>query len=199
MTSQRPLLVGVTGGIGSGKTSVCKIFESIGVPVYYADDRAKYLVQHHPHLKAHIIKAFGEQSYVNNEYNRVYMAQQVFQNAEKLAELEALIHPVVYEDFDQWVEAHSDAAYLVKEAAIMIGHEKARALNYIIAVIAPDELRIQRVLARDKHRTKQDVVKIMEHQVSQLALKKKADFVLENDNCSIILKKVLELHTFFTK
>jgi dephospho-CoA kinase len=124
---KRPLVVGITGGIGSGKSTVCKIFQSLRVPVTDADSRARFLMNHDDLVKTQIISAFGNDSYKEGLLNRNYIAQIVFNQPEKLALLNSITHPAVARDFEKWLRTHLDAPYVVKEAALLIeaGAQKA--------------------------------------------------------------------------
>ncbi len=143
--------IGITGGIGSGKTTVCKIFETLGIPVYYADDRAKELMVTNPDLVAGIKKLFGEEAYHSDgSLNRAHIAALAFGDAAMLAQLNALVHPAVHQDGYEWAESQTDAPYTLREAALVFesgGHKK---LDKVITVFAPKEMRIERVMARDK-------------------------------------------------
>ena len=194
MKSKGPLLIGITGGIGSGKSTVCQIFEILGVPVYYADDRAKLLTTTDKVLRESITAAFGEESYLNGSLNRAYLAKQVFSNKEKLAQLNGLIHPRVAADFRQWVESNSDQPYLLKEAALVFetgGHQK---LDKVITVTAPEEVRIARVLKRDPHRTEADIQKIIANQLPEADKVKLSDYIIENHSGYMIIPQTLTVH-----
>ncbi|MEL6561444.1 MAG: dephospho-CoA kinase, partial [Bacteroidota bacterium] len=134
MEENKPLLVGITGGIGSGKSTVCKVFELLGIPVYYADDRAKQITSIDPELKDQICQRFGEDSYIGNDLNRTYLAQKVFADKAALNALNALIHPRVALDFDKWVSANKHHPYLLKEAALIFETKGNLKLDKVITV-----------------------------------------------------------------
>ena len=146
--------IGITGGIGSGKTTVCKIFESLGIPVYYADDRAKVLMTENKKLVDEIKKLIGDKSYFEDgSLNRQYIASVVFKNKNKLEQLNSLVHPAVAKDGILWQQSQSVVPYTLKEAALLIESGSFQALDYLITVWAPKETRIQRVIKRDNINT----------------------------------------------
>lgn len=191
-------VVGITGGIGSGKTTVCQIFESLGVPVYYADSRAKQLMAHNTALKAKIVQAFGEKAYSNGELNRAYLAKEVFGSKEKLSVLNGLVHPAVADDFDEWLEENKQADYVLKEAAILFESGAYHNVDVTVLVIAPTDLRIERVVARDGT-TREDVLQRMNNQWTQERKAKLADHIINNDGSQLIIPQVLELHKRFSR
>jgi dephospho-CoA kinase len=162
--SAKKHIVGLTGGIGSGKTTVAKIFEQYQIPVFYADNAAKYLMQHQPELKQQITALFGQQAYTNNQLNRKFIAAQVFDNKEKLASLNALVHPAVAHYFTQWVNAQ-ESKVVLKEAAILIESGSYKDCDEIIVVTAPEPLRLQRIAKRD-HISQNEIKQRMQHQLS---------------------------------
>ena len=192
-----PTQIGVTGGIGSGKSVVCKIFQALGVPVYDSDSRAKILMTTDGILIDQIKKEFGTLSFhPDGTLNRTFLSEQVFQDDEKRSVLDRLVHPRVAADYSNWVNIQS-FAYVVKEAALLIETGSYKALNATIVVTAPDELRISRVLQRDPHRTEQMVRDIINSQMPQDEKAMKADFVIVNDGQTAILPQVISLHEQF--
>jgi len=191
-------VVGITGGIGSGKTTVCQIFESLGVPVYYADPRAKVLMAHDASLKAKIVQAFGEKAYSNGELNRAYLAKEVFGSKEKLSVLNGLVHPAVADDLDEWLEDNKQANYVLKEAAILFESGAYHNVDVAVLVIAPTDLRIERVAARDGS-TREEILQRMNNQWTQERKAKLADHIINNDGAQLIIPQVLELHKRFSK
>lgn len=190
----KPLLVGLTGGIGSGKTVVSKIFLTLSIPVYYADDRAKWLMVNDHDLVSQVKEAFGEQSYhQEGQLNRGYLADRVFKNEQELSRLNGLVHPAVGRDFEYWVAKHSSAPYVLKEAALIYESGSYKRLDKVIAVAASREERIKRVLLRDLQRDRQQVLDIMEKQLSENERKKRADFVIENDGRKLVIPQVLAI------
>lgn len=194
----RPLLIGVTGGIGSGKSLVTKIFSSLKVPVYDADSRARILMNSDPFLKEQIKKEFGEKAYQENgSINRDHLAATVFNNPEKLKKLNQLVHPRVQLDTEEWAKKNSDQKYLIKEAALLFESGSNKSLDKIIVVSASEEIRIQRVLVRDPKRTKEELTKIISNQMSEEKKIKLADFVIKNDDSELVIPQVLKLHERF--
>jgi dephospho-CoA kinase len=187
------LRLGVTGGIGSGKSTVCQIFESLGVPVYYADARAKFLVGNDKVLQAELSSAFGEQTFINGEYNRTYIAGIVFADKFQLEKLNAIIHPHVLADWDDFCSQHTHLPYVVKEAAIMLETDSKNSIDKVALVYAPQNLRIERVMARDGvDRTVVEARIAM--QMPEEEKLKLADFIIYNDADHSLIEQVLQLH-----
>lgn len=194
-----PLLIGVTGGIGSGKSMVCRLFECLDIPIYYADGRAKWLTNNDPEIREKVIALLGAGAYDREgRYDTRFVASRVFNNEPLLKELNAIIHPVVLRDTKDWVARHGGSPYVVKEAAIMAKAGQANAVDYVVVVEAPVALRIQRILERDK-RTEQEIRAIIERQVSDESRREIADFIVHNDDASELIPQVLHLHETFLK
>lgn len=194
----RPLQIGITGGIGAGKSLVCRIFRTLGVPVYDADSRAKSVMTTDGILMNQIQKEFGVLSYHSDgSVDREYLSKVVFSDEEKLKKLNALIHPRVALDYKQWVEEQK-SRYVLKEAALLFEAQSNRVLDKIIVVSAPEELRIKRVLHRDAHRSEQQIKDIIRNQLSEEEKLKRADFVILNDEKKLVIPQVLELHSVLT-
>jgi dephospho-CoA kinase len=195
----KPLQVGITGGIGSGKSLVSKIFFHLGIPVYDADSHAKKLMTTDGILVSQIKKEFGDLSYQpDGALNRVYLADHVFNSEEKLALLNSLVHPRVGVDYASWVEGHADRyPYVMKEAALLFEAGSNKALDRIIVVSAPEELRIKRVLHRDAHRTVEQIKAIVEKQMPESEKLKRADHIVVNDETRLVIPQVLALHRNF--
>ena len=192
-----PLQVGITGGIGSGKSLVSHIFKLLGVPIYDADSRAKSIMTTDGILVSQIKKEFGVLSYHSDgSVNREYLAQHVFSDPKKLKRLNELVHPRVGEDFKRWVEEQR-TPYVLKEAALLFEAGSDKALDTILVVSAPEELRINRVLQRDKHRTAQQVMDIIRNQLKEEEKLKLSDYIIVNDGNSPVIPRVLELHKQF--
>jgi dephospho-CoA kinase len=193
-----PLQIGITGGIGSGKSLVCRIFQVLGVPVYDADSRAKSVMTTDGILITQIKKEFGVLSYhENGAVNREYLAKEVFSNPEKLKILNQLVHPRVNVDYARWLTEQQGRPYVLKEAALLYESESYQQLSKIIVVYAPEELRIKRVLDRDKHRTAEQVKAIIHNQLKDEEKKERADFVIVNNETTLVIPRVLELHEQF--
>lgn len=194
------LKIGVTGGIGAGKSVVCRLFGLLHVPVYDADVRAKWLMAHHLGLRNDLIAAYGLESYTRTgELNREYLAKLVFQNQERLAQLNGLVHPRVRDDFASWAEANATAPYVVKEAALMYESEAHRQMDRIVTVFAPLETRIKRTLQRDPYRSLADVQAIISKQLNEEEKLLRADHILYNDDQQLVIPQVLALHTMFSQ
>jgi dephospho-CoA kinase len=195
----KSLRIGITGGIGSGKSLVCRIFHCLSVPVYDADSRAKYLMTTNKILIEEIQKEFGKLSYNSDGVlDRTYLAQKVFNNPVELKKLNQLVHPRVADDYIQWADSHSDVAYTIKEAALLFESGSAANLNKTITVYAPAALRIQRVLKRDAHRTEQNIKDVIQSQMEEEEKRKRADFVILNDESVLLIPQVLHLHKEFS-
>ena len=143
-----PKIIGLTGGIGSGKSKVALRFLALGIPCYIADDRAKDLMNISAHLKEAVCKVFGSESYLDGVLNRPYIANVVFKDANALAQLNTLVHPIVAQDFIEWV-AKQKAPYVIKEAAILFENGGSKLCDSVILITAPEAVRLKRVLARD--------------------------------------------------
>jgi dephospho-CoA kinase len=194
----RPLQIGITGGIGSGKSMVCKIFGCLGIPVYDADSRAKSIMTTDGILVEQIKKEFGSLSYdADGGLNRSFLSSAVFGNAEKLKKLNELVHPRVALDGDQWTAEQIGKKYVVREAALLFESGSYKKMDKIIVVTAPEPLRVKRVLVRDKQRTEEEVLKIIRNQMKEEEKVKKADFVLRNDETELLVPQVINLHQKF--
>ncbi len=187
----RPISVGITGGIGSGKTLISRLFSLINIPVYNADNRAKELMNTtliHP-----ITNAFGSDSYVDGILNRDYIAQQVFNNKEKLQVLNAIVHPAVAIDFETWIEQQSNVQYVLKEAALLIESGSYKQLDKLIVITSPYDLRVERIKKRDAFRSVNEIEKIISNQTSDSEKEKLADFIIRNDEQSMLIPQMLEI------
>ena len=141
-------IIGLTGGIGSGKSTIAKEFAARGIPVYNSDDEAKKLIATNAQLRQRITETFGENAYVNGQYNKAYIAQIVFNDANQLTKLNAIVHPALAVHFREWVQ-QQNTLYVIKEAAILFESGSYKDCDFIISVVAPEDLRIARVIARD--------------------------------------------------
>jgi len=188
-----PKLIGVTGGIGSGKSTVCKIFETLGHPIYYADDRAKWLMSHDDQLIRQIKELFGDDAYQNGVPNRKLIAEKAFKTPSLLEKLNSLVHPSVGKDLKEWVSS-TQGKLLFYEAALVFETGSNKKMDAVILVTAPEALRIQRVLKRDPDRTKESVQKIMDQQMSDYKKRSLAHYVIENDGASSIIEQTMSLY-----
>lgn len=190
------LKIGITGGIGSGKTTVCKLFELLSVPVYYADGRAKWLMANDSDLIAKIKKLLGKSAYFSDgTLNRRYIADIVFDDKSKLNQLNALVHPAVGRDGEAWNRRQEElgAPYTLKEAAILFESKSHLSLDKVITVYAPEEMRIARVRARDGTDRASVAARIKE-QISDEEKIELSDFVIYNDGTKSLIRQVFELH-----
>ncbi len=191
------LRVGLTGGIGSGKSVVARIFEVLGIPVYYADAANKKLMNEDEELKGKIIQHFGEESYQNGLLNRSHLSAVVFNDPEKLQLLNALTHPVVITHAANWMKAQA-GPYVIKEAALIFESNSNKDLDYVIGVSSPEALRIRRVIERDG--SNQDaVLKRIQSQMNEDEKMKRCDFVLVNDEQQLLTPQVMKLHETLLK
>ena len=188
------LRIGITGGIGSGKTTVCKIFKTLGIPVYDADDRAKILMTDSRDLKKQLIHTFGTAAYLpSGQLDRKYLAGIVFKDKAALEKLNAIVHPAVKKDGLDWEKEHISTPYTLREAALIYESGIDKTLDYVIVVTAPEALRITRVMQRDglpsdavRHR--------IQKQWPEKDKVKKADFVIVNDGENSLVKQVVKVH-----
>ena len=194
------LQIGITGGIGSGKSLVCRVFAALGVPVYVADDRAKWLLNHDEKLKKAVEALLGTEAYLTDGgYNRQWVAGKVFNNPSLLRELNAVVHPRVGEDTQAWLKQYRKAPYVLKEAAIMAKAGQNNSLDKVVVVQSPVEVRIARVLLRDPQRSEAEVRAIIERQLSEEERLKIADFIIYNDDSQLLIPQIEGLHRIFSK
>ena len=186
------MVVGLTGGIGSGKSTIAKAFAALGIAVFNSDEQAKALIATDAQVKERIIAAFGEEAYHHGEYNRAYIAQIVFNNSEKLAILNGIVHPALAEYFKQWAKAQT-SPYVLKEAAILFESGSYKDCDYIITVTAPEEVRIARVMARD-HCTEAQVRARMAQQWSDAQRIALSNAVIENIDLEKAKKEVKRIN-----
>lgn len=194
MSKNTPLLVGITGGIGSGKSTVAKIFSILHIPVYFADDRAKWLMNNDSDLERQLIDAFGIESYdTEGELDRAYLAKTVFSDPEKVKIINSLVHPAVAKDFKEWASQQS-TAYVLKEAALIFETGGNKALDHVINVSSPLKVRIARTLMRDPHRSEEQVNQIINQQLPDEQKNVLADFVIKNTDNKLLIPQVLKIH-----
>lgn len=194
MSNQSPLKVGITGGIGSGKSVVAKIFSILGIPIYYADDRAKWLMAYDKELSEQIKKEFGAESYLpDGSVNRTFLATKVFADPEKVKKINSLVHPAVGLDFLKWAESQT-APYVLKEAALIFETGGQKSLDYVINVSSPLKIRIARTLMRDPHRSEEQVNQIINQQMPDEEKNELADFVIKNTDNKLLIPQVLSIH-----
>ena len=188
--------VGLTGGIGSGKTTIARIFMQLGVPIYFSDTRAKYLMQNNKFLQESLISLFGSKVFTNGLLNRSYISSIVFSNPEELVKLNTLVHPFVEKDFQYWL-ASKNTKYVLKEAAILFEAGADKFLDHVILVESPEDLKISRVILRDGI-TREEVLMRMGKQWSDDKKRTNADYIIfNNEKCSLI-NQILRLDSIFS-
>jgi dephospho-CoA kinase len=185
-------VVGLTGGIGSGKTTVANMFDALGIPVYIADKEAKKLTVHSKSIRRDIVKLLGEEAYNGKELDTSFVAKQVFNDEALLQKLNSIIHPKVRSHFKKWMKK-LEAPYCIKEAAILFENGGYKECDYMVLVTAPKEVRIDRIMRRD-HVEKEDILRRMQHQWSDEKKAPLADFIIHNETTDGTSKQVLEIH-----
>jgi len=186
------LRVGLTGGIGSGKSTVAQIFEVLGIPVYSADIAAKKIMNEDEGLRSAITNIFGEHAYTNNILDRKYLSSIVFSDPAKLQQLNALVHPATKKDSEAWMQQQT-SPYAIHEAALIFEAKVSDRLDLVIGVLSPIELRIKRAMGRDKV-SREEVLKRMDQQLAEEVKISNCDFVLINDEQQLLIPQVLVLH-----
>ena len=188
--------VGLTGGIGSGKTTVANIFKQLGVPVYFSDDRAKDLMLNNQFLRESLISLFGDKVIIDGFLNRSYIASKVFSNSKELIKLNALVHPFVQKDFDDW-SASQCSVYVIKEAAILFETGANKLLDKVVLVESPKDLKVSRVMLRDGMKN-EEVLMRMSKQWSDDQKRTYADYIIYNDEENPLINQILKLHSIFS-
>ncbi len=191
------LKIGVTGSIGSGKSTVCRMFEHLGVPVYFADLQARSLMESDQQLISEVRRHFGEDTYQNGLLDRKLLASRVFGFPEKLQLLNSLVHPAVFRDFDHWAD-QQHASYVIKEAALMFESDSYKQLDAVVCVVAPEEERIRRTMERDQI-SREEVLKRMAGQWTQQDKAAASDYIIINDSDHSLIEQVSTLHRQFSK
>ncbi len=190
--------VGLTGGIGSGKTTVAKIFQALGIPVYQSDIRAKWLMTNDPSVKSKLSTLFGSQIYTpDNSLNKPLLRKIIFENSQNRKMLENIVHPAVQRDFHDWLKKIS-APYIIKESALLFESNTYKELDFIITVYAPIRCRIERIKKRD-NLSEQEIMKKIRSQISDQFKIHHSDFIIINTYYCPLLPQILNLHKFFLK
>lgn len=184
--------VGITGGIGSGKSTVSKVFDVMGIPVYYADEAAKRLMNEDGSIRDQLLKTFGPDTYIKGLLNKEYLSSLVFNDPLKLERLNAIVHPVTVKDAGDWMRRQS-TPYAIKEAALIFESGSQEHLDYVIGVYAPVPLRIQRVMKRDNI-SRQRVIERMNKQIDETIKMRLCDHVITNDDQQLVIPQVLKIH-----
>lgn len=190
-------IVGITGGIGSGKTTVAKIFETYGIPVYYADDEAKKLNDTSPIIKEGLTTLFGERIYISGKLDRSLLASKIFLDKELLQKVNSIIHPQVAKHFKEWVSVQK-SPYILKEAAILFESGGDKHCDKIILVTAPENIRIDRVMKRDRI-SKEQVLSRMKNQWDDEKKRRLSDFIIENLDLKDTERQVAQIHKILIK
>lgn len=186
------IVVGLTGGIGSGKTTVAKQFMALGVPVYIADEEAKKLMLRSKIIKRKLIQLFGDKAYIDGALNKPFIANIIFNDSSYLEKMNAIVHPKVAKHFKKWAEKQ-EASYVIKEVAILFENGGHKNCDYVITVTAPLDLRIERLLKRD-NTTKSKIKDIMKNQWSDADKVKLSDFVIDNTSLKNMELQVAKIH-----
>ncbi len=189
--------IGITGGIGTGKTIVCQIFETFNIPVYYSDLRAKHLMENDSQLIQQIIENFGQVYTETGKLNRKKLAQIIFNDRSKLQTINQIVHPAVKRDFLKWAE-RQQSPYVIKESALLFESKQFTDLDFIVTVWAPLELRIQRTMKRDNV-SRQKVLERINNQLDEQFKIYHSHFIIINDEQTPLLPQILNLHKFFLK
>ena len=190
MKNNQPFVAGITGGIGSGKSTAAKFFEELGIPVYNSDTRAKTIQNENSEVKVKIIAAFGEEAYNENGLNKPFISKQVFQNNEKLKLLNSIVHPAVFQDFEDWKKAQK-SDIVMKEAAILIESGSYKDCDVVISVVVDIETRIARTIERDGL-SREEILARINNQISDEERIAKSDFIIDNNGDLAHLKNEVE-------
>jgi dephospho-CoA kinase len=188
--------IGITGGIGSGKTLICEVFKILGSPIYYADDEAHYITDHDPEIRKSIISLTGEHIYAGNELKRQLLAEYIFNDKSLLKQVNRIIHPKVADHFNNWCIHHKHHPYIIQESAILLESDAVKYFDKIVTVSAPEPVRIKRVLSR-KNMTPEKIKAILRNQWDEKEKIKRSDYIIINDNKQLVLPQVLHLHQVF--
>ncbi len=189
--------IGITGGIGSGKTTVCKIFETLDIPIYYADLEAKQIISLNPAVKKQVKELLGNDSYYKNgKPNKTFIASQIFEDKSLLESMNKIVHPAVQTDVERWYEnikAKGNALYVLKEAALLVENKSYKHLDALIVVTCPENIRIKRVMDRDQV-TEEAVRARIKNQLPEEEKIRVSDFVINNDGSMPLIPQVWEIH-----
>lgn len=198
MPKNKPITIGLTGGIGAGKTVIARIFSTLGIPVFNSDEEGKRLLAEDQQIRQRVTEVFGERAYVQGRPDRKFLAEAIFADKEKRDRLNAIIHPAVHQSFSRFVGQNADAPFIINEAAILIETGAYKNLDALILVTAPDDLRIARVRERDGV-SSESVIQRMEAQWPQEKKRDYAEFVIDNDGKKPVLPAVLQIFNALTR
>jgi len=187
------LKIGITGGIGSGKSTICKVFETLNIPIYYADIAAAVITNKNNEVKSQLIAKFGDEIYSYGMLDRKKLARLIFNNSEALAFVNSVIHPAVKKDYENWLEINKSALYTLKEAAILFESGANTQVDKIISVYAPQEIKIQRVMKREQI-TYEEVLRRISSQMPDEEKMRQSHFVIYNDVTQLVIPQVLKIH-----
>ena len=191
----KPLKVGVTGGIGAGKSLVCEIFSILNVPIYHADEEAKMLLVKNPDVVCAIKENFGDRAYyADGSLNREFLSESVFSDKAKLQIINSIVHPAVAIDFGAWCERNYSQPIIIKEAALLVESGSYKELDRLITVTAPEPVRIKRVLDRDSHRNLNQIQQIVAKQLKEEEKAAISDYIIQNDGHSLLIPQVVRIH-----
>ena len=191
--------IGITGGIGSGKSTVCKVFEILGVPVYYADTESKQIIDTNEIVKSNIVNTFGNTVLdASGIIDKKILAGLVFNNKANLEKLNSIVHPAVHLHFENWCKQHTAQKYILKEAAILFESGAYKQIDKVIVVIAPLELKIHRAMLRDNY-TREQIEQRINKQMNDDEKIKRSQFVIHNDEEQLLIPQVLIIHNQLTK
>ncbi len=186
-------IVGITGGIGSGKTTVCKIFSQLSVPIFYADEEAKKILFEDKRIGEKVLKILGKEILSDGKLDKQKIADVVFADNKKLSKLNSIVHPVVQKIFLAWCKINKSQKYVLKEAAILFESGSYKDCDFVITVTAPENIRVKRVMARDKVSDK-EIRQRMKNQWSDKEKTKRSDFIINNDGKLLLIPQVLNIH-----
>ena len=188
----KPKLIGITGGIGAGKSTVSTICKHLGFKVYNSDQRAKEIVSEDSIIKKKLISFFGNNIYKNGVLDRKFLSDKIFNDKSSLQQINSIIHPAVKKDFNSWVINNSNEKILFKESALLLESGAYKELDKIILIISDKNLRVSRVLNRDQNRSKKEIESIIDKQIDEVDAIKYADIVIDNNHKKMLLPSVIQ-------
>ena len=188
----KPKLIGITGGIGAGKSTVSTICKHLGFKVYNSDQRAKEIVSEDSIIKKKLISFFGNNIYKNGVLDRKFLSDKIFNDKSSLVQINSIIHPAVKKDFNSWVINNSNEKILFKESALLLESGAYKELDKIILIVSDKNLRVSRVLNRDQNRSKKEIESIIDKQIDEVDAIKYADIVIDNNHKKMLLPSVIK-------